>query len=96
MKVKVIRGSVQYNGVVYGEGMEIAIEPEHFAPLAEVVEVLEEESAEGTASAPEDKTDYAAMKKEELTALAEERGIKIPASANKEAIIQLLSGKSNE
>lgn len=98
MKVKVIRGSVQYDGTVYGEGMEIEVRPEDFAGLAEVVEALEqaepEEKTEGKlltdGSNQNEAANYKAMKKEELVELAKEKGLNIPAEAKKDEIIALL------
>lgn len=40
MIVKSIRGSIQYNGTVYAEGMEFEIEEKHLAQIQDNVEVL--------------------------------------------------------
>ena len=82
MKAKVIRGSVQYDGTIYSEGMELTIRPEDFSGLAEVVEALEAEAESGTEKEPateganlEEVTNYKEMKKEELLELAKEKGL---------------------
>lgn len=98
MKVKVIRGNLQYDGTIYGEGMELTVRAEDFAGLAEVVEALEEaetkeETEEKSATEGSNQNEvanYKAMKKEELMELAKEKGLSVPADAKKDEIIALL------
>lgn len=98
MKVKVIRGSVQYDGTIYGEGMEVDVRSEDFAGLAEVVEALEgaeakeetEEKSVPEGSDQNETVNYKTMKKEELVELAKEKGLSVPADAKKDEIIALL------
>ncbi|AVM69046.1 hypothetical protein C3V36_07220 [Lachnospiraceae bacterium oral taxon 500] len=97
MKAKVIRGSVQYDGTIYSEGMELTIRPEDFSGLAEVVEALEAEAESGTEKEPateganlEEVTNYKEMKKEELLELAKEKGLNVSAGAKRDEVIALL------
>lgn len=106
MRVRAIRGSIMYDGIVYPEGSEFEIEEIHLTQIHENVEVLsgakskknKEDTTQTSEIKPENENtsehllDYSKMKKEELINLAQEKGIEVQAKAKTAEIIELLEG----
>lgn len=100
MRVKSIRGTIKYDGIVYQENQEFEIREEDFKPLQENIEVMENTKISTKTEnkdvfvTEEEEKDYTKMKKAELIKEAEEKGIEIPDKATNAEIIELL--KENE
>lgn len=104
MKVKAIRGSIKYDGIVYDEGDVFDIEAVDFDILRENIEIVEDaqqddniEDSEDTQYSDSeiietnlDDVDLNTFNISELKKIAKEKDVKLPDKATKQDIIKAI------
>ena len=104
MKVKAIRGSIKYNGIVYDEGDVFDIEAIDLDILRENIEVVEDTQQDGNIEDSEDTqysdsevietnlddVDLNTFNISELKKIAKEKDVKLPEKATKQDIIKAI------
>ena len=104
MKVKAIRGSIKYNGVVYDEGDVFDIEAVDFDILRENIEIVEDSQQDDNIDDSEDTqysdseiietnlddVDLNTFNISELKKIAKEKDVKLPDKATKQDIIKAI------
>nr|DAN01994.1 MAG TPA: HeH/LEM domain [Caudoviricetes sp.] len=104
MKVKAIRGSIKYDGIVYDEGDVFDIEATDLDILRENIEVVEDTQQDGNIEDSEDTqysdsevietnlddVDLNTFNISELKKIAKEKDVKLPEKATKQDIIKAI------
>ncbi len=104
MKVKAIRGSIKYDGIVYDEGDVFDIEAIDLDILRENIEVVEDTQQDGNIEDSEDTqysdsevietnlddVDLNTFNISELKKIAKEKDVKLPEKATKQDIIKAI------
>ena len=104
MKVKAIRGSIKYDGIVYDEGDVFDIEAIDLDILRENIEVVEDTQQDGNIEDSEDTqysdsevietnlddVDLNTFNISELKKIAKEKDVKLPDKATKQDIIKAI------
>lgn len=104
MKVKSIRGSIKYDGIVYDEGDVFDIEATDLDILRENIEVVEDTQQDGNIEDSEDTqysdsevietnlddVDLNTFNISELKKIAKEKDVKLPEKATKQDIIKAI------